>query len=371
MTRRPSAAASRRCEDAPLTESAAPASGLFTSADYLEPLAASGCVIPESGWTAVPLQLSESAQAPCYLKTHSWGEFVFDFQIAQAYEQQGLAYYPKLVCCVPFTPVPGPRLLAADDRGRAALAEALLVHAGRCSASSVHVLYPAAPDRDALRGPQWLTREQMRYLWRNRDYGDFDAFVAALSSKRRKNLRRERRQVADAGFEIGWRRGDALSTAEWRRIWLLYANTYRVRGQQPYLNLDCLQQWAARLGERMQFCLAQRDDDLCAMAFFFRDGETLYGRHWGASVDEPLLHFELCYYRGIEYAISQGLQCFDAGVQGEHKLLRGFDPERAYSMHHFRHHGMQEAIARYFERERVVIGEQISAYAAHSAYRDA
>ncbi len=319
----------------------------------------------------MPLRISQTAQAPCYLKTHSWGEFVFDFQIAQAYEQQGLAYYPKLVCCVPFTPVPGPRLLALDDNGRHALAEALIAHAERWSASSVHVLYPAASDVEVLQARHWLTREQMRYLWRNRGYADFDAFAGALSSKRRKNLRRERRQVAAAGFEIAWLRGDALSSTEWRRIWQLYANTYRVRGQQPYLNLECLKQWAARLGERMQFCVARRDDELCAMAFFFRDGDTLYGRHWGSSVDDPMLHFELCYYRGIEYAIEQGLACFDAGVQGEHKLLRGFDPERAYSMHHFRHRGMHEAIARYFEREREAIAEQIAAYATHSAYREA
>ncbi len=329
----------------------------------------SGCVGTGSGWTPAPLRLAEGAQAPCYLKTHSWGEFVFDFQIAQTYEQQGLAYYPKLVCCVPFTPVPGPRLLAADDAGRHALAEALLTHAEQLSASSAHVLFPASADIAVLHAQGWLQREQMRYLWRNRGYADFDAFTDALSSKRRKNIRRERNQIAAAGFDIRWTRGDALTPAEWRSVGQLYASTYRVRGQAPYLNLECLQLWAARLGERMQFCLARRDGELCAMAFFFRDGTTLYGRHWGANVDDPLLHFELCYYSGIEYAIAHRLHCFDAGVQGEHKLLRGFDPERAYSMHHFRHRRMHQAVARYFAHEREALAGQIAAFAAHSAYR--
>lgn len=271
---------------------------------------------------------------------------------------------------MPFTPVPGPRLLAADDAGRHALAAALLAHAQRHAASGAHVLYPSPDDVAVLREHGWLQREQMRYLWRNRGYAGFGDFLDALSSKRRKNIRRERHQLDAAGFEVGWCRGDALGEADWHTVGRLYASTYEVRGQAPYLNLACLRDWARRLAARMQFCLARRDGELCAMAFFFVDGGTLYGRHWGASVSDPLLHFELCYYQGIAYAIDHGLGCFDAGVQGEHKLLRGFDPERAYSMHHFRHAGMHEAIGRYFAQERAALAEQIAAYAAHSAYRE-
>lgn len=342
---------------------------LFTLPAYLEPLERSGCASPRTGWTRIPVPQSRG-DVPCYLKTHSWGEFVFDFQFARAYAQHGLDYYPKLVCCVPFTPVPGPRLLASDDDGRRAIAAELIETAGILGASGVHVLYPQPREVELLEAQSWLRREQLRYLWHNRGYADFDAFLAALAPKRRKNIRRERRLIAEAGFEIEWRVAAALSPADWSAVFGLYASTYEIRGQAPYLDRSCLQDWAGNFGEAMQLCIARRDGRLLAMAFFFRDRDHLYGRHWGSAADVPLLHFELCYYQGIEYAIGHGLRTFDAGVQGEHKLLRGFDPVRTYSMHWFAHAGMRGAVSRYYEQERAALDEQLRALSEHSAYGD-
>ncbi len=342
---------------------------LFTSSDYLDPLEAHGCVGGRSGWQAAHIEIGNHARAPAYLKTHSWGEFVFDFQIAQAYARHGLAYYPKLVCCVPYTPVPGPRLLADNDHDRARIVTAMIETVHAADASGAHVLYPHAPDAVVLEDSGWLRREQLRYVWENRGYADFDAFLDALSAKRRKNLRRERRLVAEVGFEIRWQSGDGFSDAEQQTLYALYARTYLVRGQAPYLTADCLADWSSRFGERLQFCVARRNDSIVAMAFFFVDGDRLCGRHWGTEADNELLHFELCYYQGIDYAIRHGLARFDAGVQGEHKLLRGFDPISVPSLHWYRHTGFRDALAAHYEEERHQVTQQIGALAAHSAYR--
>ncbi|MFA5940413.1 MAG: GNAT family N-acetyltransferase [Sinimarinibacterium sp.] len=342
---------------------------LFTSSAYLDALEQHGCVGGRSGWTPFHLRLSDQTYAPCYRKSHSWGEFVFDFAIAQAYAQQGLAYYPKLVCCVPYTPVPGRRLIAADDRGLRALADALIEHARSHSASGVHVLFSTPEEAQSLEGRGWLHHQQLRYLWCNRGYASFDDFLDALSAKRRKNIRRERRLVAEKNVQIDWRAAHTLSAAEWDRIYDLYANTYHERGQSPYLTLACLRSWAEAFGERMLLCTASRADEILAMAYFFRDDTTLYGRHWGSGTADELLHFELCYYQGIDYAIRHGLQGFDAGVQGDHKLLRGFDPVRDHSAHWFAHRGFREAIGRHYAQERAALDTRIEALAEHSAYR--
>lgn len=343
---------------------------LFTSSAYLDALERHGSVGAGSGWTPAFEELAPDRRAPAYLKSHSWGEFVFDFQIAQAYAQRGVDYYPKLVCCVPYTPVPGPRLLADDDAGRAALAQALVAAAGRHGASGAHVLYPHPPDAAILDACGWLRRDQLRYVWHNRGYADFDAFAAALSSKRRKNIRRERRLVTELGLDIGWQRGDAFDRDEWARVHALYARTYQLRGQSPYLARRCLQDWAEAFGARMPFCTARRNGEIVAMAFFFIDGERLCGRHWGTAVDDELLHFELCYYQGIDYAIRHRLAVFDAGVQGEHKLLRGFDPLTVPSFHWYAHAGFARAIAEFYAEERAQVAAHCRALTAHSAYRE-
>ncbi|MEQ1437964.1 GNAT family N-acetyltransferase [Fontimonas sp. SYSU GA230001] len=348
---------------------AAMSAELYTSPAYLEALEAHGCVGPGTGWTPAHLRLAGGAHAPCYRKSHSWGEFVFDFAIARAYAARGLAYYPKLVCCVPFTPVPGRRLLADDESAAHALADALIEQVRHQAASGIHVLFSTAAEVQMLEARGWLPGQQLRYRWSNRGYVSFDHFLDALSAKRRKNIRRERRLVAALGLRIDWRTAATLSDDEWARVYALYANTYHERGQAPYLTLGCLRTWAERCGERMLLCTATRDADIVAMAYFFRDDETLYGRHWGSATRDELLHFELCYYQGIDHAIRHGLSHFDAGVQGDHKLLRGFEPVRDHSAHWFAHRGFHEAVGRYYAQERAALDARIAALAQHGAYR--
>lgn len=345
---------------------------LFVSPAYLEPLTRHGCVGPAQGWRPVRLSLgtaADAAHAPCYEKSHSWGEFVFDFEIARAYQQHGLSYYPKLVCCVPYTPVPGPRLLGNTPEQRRALGAALVEQTERSGASGAHVLYLPEDEQRLLANDAWLPRDQLRFIWRNRGYRDFDDFLSAMTSKRRKNIRRERARVGEGGFEIRWCDGASFDPSQWQAIYALYASTYAMRGQSPYLTLGCLQDWAQAFGPRMRFCLALQGGEPVAMAFFFVDGRSLFGRHWGTRADYDALHFELCYYQGIDHCIEQGLERFDAGVQGEHKLLRGFEPERAHSAHWFAHDGMRAAIARYFDEERLALAARIDALTAHTGLR--
>jgi hypothetical protein len=353
-----------------MTQASTPGS-LFVSAAYLQPLEDSGCLRRNSGWMPAHLQRPGGGWSPCYQKSHSWGEFVFDFEFANAYARQGLDYYPKQVCCAPFTPVPGPRLIAGTDEERLELAAELVENARAGGCSSAHILFLPLEELELVEPAGWLRRLQLRYVWRNRGYAGFEDFLAQLSSKKRKNIRRERRSIRESGFEIDWRTGAELTAAELRTVFELYASTYQERGQSPYLNLACLRTWARNFGERMLFCLARLRGKLVAMAFFFRDDVSLYGRHWGADADYDGLHFELCYYQGIEWCIRHGLYHFDAGVQGEHRLLRGFEPEFSYSAHWFAHQGFAAAIAHFLDRERAALTEHIQLLRRHDAYRDA
>jgi predicted N-acyltransferase len=339
---------------------------LFTSAGYLGPLE-THCATPAQGWTPAPVRLADGSCAPAYLKTHSWGEFVFDFEFAAAYQERGLRYYPKLVCSIPFTPVPGPRLLGSSDAARRALAAALME---RASETSAHILFLTEPELAIAEALGFSSRLQLRYGWSNADYASFDEFLAKLSSKRRKNVKRERAALAGSGLRIEWRAAGEIAEDEWPRIHALYASTYEMRGQPPYLTTACLRAWARNFPQAMQLCLARDGDELIAMAFFFCDGDTLYGRHWGSAREISGLHFELCYYQGIDYAIRERLRRFDAGVQGEHRLLRGFEPELSYSAHWFAHRGFHGAIGEALARESAAIRARLELLREHSSYRD-
>lgn len=332
--------------------SVTPDQNLFTDAAYVDALERHGCASPDNGWT--PCHLDDAhGRVVCYEKAHSWGEFVFDFELARAYQQQGLHYYPKLVACVPFTPVPGARLLAHDDTNRLALSRALRTQAETRGCSSAHLLFATPAECEQLKADGWIHRAQLRYVWHAHGADHFDTFLARLPGKKRKNIRAERRKFAD--FAIRWRAGHTFSADEWRRVFQLYASTYTMRGQQPYLNLACLQDWATQFGERLQFCIATLNDKIVAMAFFFEEGDTLYGRHWGSDANYDSLHFELCYYQGIDRCFARGLTHFDAGVQGSHKLARGFETELAHSAHWFAHAGFHAAIQRAFDNERTAL----------------
>lgn len=330
------------------------AATLFTDPAYLDALEATGCVVPENGWTAAHLQVGQ-ARLPCYEKAHSWGEFVFDFEIARLWQSRGRAYYPKLVSCVPFTPVPGARLLAETEDARLELARDMRARA--MHASSAHILFLSDDERALLVADGWIPRAQLRYVWHAQGETDFDGFLARLDSKRRKNIRAERRKLE--GFHIEWRPGASFSATEWKRLYALYASTYTIRGQPPYLSVECLRQWALHFDERMPFCLAYHQQRIVAMAFFFEDGDTLYGRHWGADKHYDGLHFELCYYQGITRCVTRGLTHFDAGVQGEHKRSRGFTTELAHSVHWFNDAELSPAIADAFAREAAVLATHL------------
>lgn len=334
---------------------------LFTRPEYLDALERTGCAVPETGWHRLRLA---GLDGPWYGKAHSWGEFVFDFTWAQAYERAGLAYYPKLVCAVPFTPVSGPRLGA--DAGRAAAAARRAVD--ELGVSGAHALFLPPAEVAAAEDEGWLAREQLRFVWRNRGYGSFDDFLAALTGKKRRNIRQERHALQRSGLTIEWRPAREIAPDDWEALHALYARTYEVRGQPPYFTAACLRAWGTAFPDDFLFCLAREDRRVRALAFFFRDGDTLYGRHWGCEQELAFLHFELCYYQGIDRCIRDKLARFDAGVQGEQKLARGFLPERSLSAHWIAHPALRERIAQALARERPLIAAAEAEAMSHSPY---
>ena len=335
----------------------------FTRHAYLRALETGGCVAPGSGWTPSHCLLEDEAgrlraAAPCYLKAHSFGEFVFDFAWANAYHQVGLAYYPKLLCAVPFAPVVGPRLLAADAPAAAALAQAMTQLPEQAGCSSLHALFGTDEDADYFADHGALLRRDCQYHWHNRGYRDFDDFLDALPGRRRKEIRRERRKVADAGIDVRVLAPSQIDTPLLEQLLVFYGRTYWVRGQQPYLSAAFFHQLLATMPEQTLFFVAFRGDKPLAMAFMMRDARRLYGRHWGCLEDHDSLHFQTCYYAGIEYCIAHGLHGFDAGAQGEHKLRRGFEPVTTWSAHWLREPRLRAAVGDFLTRE----AEQVAAY---------
>ena len=318
---------------------------------FLTLLEATGAASPATGWTARHQIIDDSqgglaAALPLYEKQHSFGEFVFDFALADAWHRSGLHYYPKLVTGIPFSPLIGPRLLGRDENHRHALAEAMEKLANGQDFSTAHALFCNQPDQQLLSGRGWVRRDGCRFLWQNRDYRDFDHWLEGFRSKKRKNLRRERRDVRERGIHFHWVEGEALQHADWEQLYPLYANTYHQRLQEPYLPRTFFEQLCREQRDSVLLIEARDEDEqLIAMAFCLKGKDTLYGRHWGALRDVDGLHFETCYHQGIEYCIERGLKYFDPGTQGEHKLLRGFEPVETWSMHWIPHPGLRQAVA--------------------------
>ncbi|GLQ45632.1 hypothetical protein GCM10007862_06830 [Dyella lipolytica] len=348
----------------------------FVSHAFLAGLERSGCIRPDWGWQAHHLGLYRDgaliAAVPLYLKGNSHGEFVFDWSWASAWERAGGEYYPKLLNAVPYSPVPGPRLLAGRDLVQASALKPLLVqamqqHVQQLQLSSIHANFLDETDLAAFNG-DWMARSDVQFHWHNRDYADFEAFLAALNHKKRKNIRHERRRVAEHGLRISMVGGAELDAETWRRVHTLYTATFDAKGNHAALTEAFFHYLRSELGNTVQLALAHQDQEIVAMALFLRSATTLYGRYWGACVDLPDLHFELCYYQGIEYAIAQGLQHFQPGAQGEHKLARGFLPVRTHSRHYVLHEGFRSAVRRALAQER----EGVDAYADelldHSPY---
>ena len=327
----------------------------FLQHTFFDALEASGCVSASTGWTPCHLTLWRgddlAAALPLYDKTHSYGEFVFDWAWAEAYARSGLAYYPKLVSAVPFTPVQGARLLARDADARCALLARALQFAHASSLSSWHVLFPDEAQANILAAQGMMLREAVQFHWRNPGWRDFEDFLATLTRDKRKKIRQERRRVADAGVSLRRRGGRDVSREDWKFFYRCYCRTYHERGRTPYLNLDFFLRLGAAMPDNLLLVIAERNGRDIAAALDMLDATSLYGRYWGALEFVPGLHFEACYYQGIEFCIERGLTLFEGGAQGEHKLARGFEPVRTWSAHWLAEPRFADAVARFLQRE--------------------
>ena len=330
--------------------------------EFLDSLHRTGCAAPRAGWRAQYPSLWDGdrlvAAAPLYVKSHSYGEYVFDWGWADAYERHGVPYYPKLLCAVPFTPATGPRLLASDASARAALAAIMLALARESKVSSLHVLFPAAEDAAAFRAHGMLERSGVQFHWRNPGYASFEEFLAALSHDKRKKIRQERRRVADAGVTFERLTGREATGADWDFFTSCYRRTYREHGSTPYLDRAFFGMIAERMPDQVLLLVARRDGRKVAAALDLFGAGVLYGRYWGSVEYVPGLHFEACYYQGMEFCIERGLALFEGGAQGEHKHARGFLPEATRSFHWLAHPAFNRAVDEFLAEE----GSHISAY---------
>ena len=350
----------------------------FLRHEFLAGLEATGSLSAEVGWQPYHLLLHDAsglaAAVPGYLKGHSWGEFVFDWAWADAYERHGLPYYPKLVHAVPYTPATGPRVLHRADIGSdtavAAAAEASRSVAARQRLSSAHWLFPEPAQAEHLAAQDLLSRRGCQFHWHNHpDYRDFQDFLDTLTSKRRKSIRRERRQTAEAGVEMTVRSGREITDGDWQAFHAFYRQTFHEHGNVPLLTLPFFRHCSETLGDAVIMVQARRDGALIGAALLFRSDDALYGRYWGSAEEVPGMHFETCYYQGIDYCIAHGLQRFEPGAQGEHKISRGFLPVATHSRHWIAEPAFRDAIADFLRRETSLIEAYMAEMQQHSPYR--
>ena len=332
----------------------------FISHNFLSALEDSASVGPGTGWTPAPILVEDDsahlvAAAPAYLKTHSQGEYVFDHGWADAWERAGGQYYPKLQVSVPFTPVPGQRLLGHRPQQLLTAIEAVTV---QNDMSSAHVTFIDEAGAAECERCGWLIRHGIQYHWFNRGYESFDQFLAALRSSKRKAIRKER-AAAREGLEFRASRGSEIGMPEWDAMWSFYQDTGGRKWGRPYLTRQCFDLVAERMGDRLLLFLACRDGRPIAGALNFIGSDTLHGRYWGCTEEVPFLHFELCYYQAVEWAIDHGLQCVQAGAQGEHKLARGYEPVITKSAHFIPNRSFREAVADFVATERTAIASEM------------
>ena len=348
----------------------------FLRHEFLLALESSGCATPATGWDARHVLVRSrdgrlAGAMPLYLKSHSWGEFVFDFAWADAFHHAGLRYYPRLVSAVPFTPATGPRLLASDAASRSALLAAARNLIEPLGASSLHVLFPAVDDHSFLESAGLMPRLDCQFHWKNEGYASFDDFLAGFTAEKRKKLKRERRRIVEAGIACRTLGGHELDEATLDVIFRLHAMTFARYGHAPYLNREFFGRLVDTLPDALVVELAAVDGDPVACTISLRGPDALYGRYWGASGDYHSLHFELCYYRGIEYCIREGLSRFEPGTQGEHKLLRGFLPTPVWSLHEIADTRFAGAIGVWLARERAARFAWLQEAALHLPFRRA
>jgi predicted N-acyltransferase len=350
----------------------------FLRHEFLLALEETGCLTGRSGWQPCHLLIRDESgrlvgAMPLYLKSNSYGEFVFDFAWAEAYRRSGLRYFPKLVSAIPFTPATGTRLLHLPGENPARIATALLKGAvelaGQTGSSSVHVLFPTAAEKDLMAGKGFLTRKDCQFHWHNRSYTDFDGFLDEFTAEKRKKARRERRRVREAGIRFIHLTGADIDGALWAKLFPLYASTFWRRGREPYLNAEFFRRISLTMPDAVIAIVALLKGEPVATALCFRGPDRLYGRYWGSDGDYHSLHFETCYYQGIEYCIQHALQAFEPGTQGEHKISRGFVPTETWSCHWLSHPQFSNAIEHYLDRERAHIDDYIETVNDHVPYR--
>lgn len=322
---------------------------------YLHTLEATGCANAETGWTPRHATLwrdgTPLAALPLYAKQHSYGEYVFDWAWADAYRRHGLDYYPKWLSAVPFTPIPGARLLGQSADSRQQLLSATLEMARQSRLSSLHLLFPTEEEAAWMRDAGLLIRHGVQFHWRNAGYRDFDDFLASLNHDKRKKIRQERRRAGEHGLALRWLDGRMANAEDWAFFYRCYATTYALHRSTPYLSPVFFTRLADSQPSQVRLLLAERNGERVAGAFFLCDEEALYGRYWGATEHLPFLHFELCYYQAIEYAIGQGLSRFEGGAQGEHKLARGLEPVPTRSAHWIADPRFRDAVDRFLAQE--------------------
>jgi predicted N-acyltransferase len=350
----------------------------FLRHEFIAAMEHHGCVGEALGWVPHHLALRDTAgrllaAAPCYLKFNSYGEFVFDWSWAEAYRRHGLAYYPKLVVASPYTPATGPRLLTADTDRRAeyarALADGAVRIAERLGLSSLHWLFTTDAETDLLEAQGLMRRVGCQFHWTNPGYPTFDDFLATFTAEKRKKVRRERRRVQEAGIRIRRVPGDEVSEAEWTIFHQLYRDTFDKRGGIPTLSLPFFQEIGATMGRNLLLVFAEHGQRIVAAAFNLVGKHSLFGRHWGCFADFHSLHFEACYYQGLEHCIAAGLTRFEPGAQGEHKVSRGFLPTPTWSAHWIADPGFRNAISRSLAGENRGMTEYHREMHSHSPYR--
>lgn len=350
----------------------------FLSHRFLKALETSKSVGIRQGWAPIHL-LVENGQgallacAPTYLKSHSMGEYVFDHSWADAYERAGGSYYPKLQVSVPFTPVTGRRLLVAQteraEEARVTLLQGLRALRAQTKASSTHITFPDASDYQALSEAGWLPRSGKQFHFLNRGYADFDAFLAALSSRKRKNIRKEREQALSAGIDVHMLTGADITDEHWDAFFAFYMDTGARKWGTPYLTRSFFTDIGRVMADRILLVMAKRAGRWIAGAINFIGDDALYGRNWGCIEDHPFLHFELCYYRAIDFALERKLLRVEAGAQGEHKLARGYEPVETFSAHEFADARLSAAVKDFLGRERAHVEAEIEIYGEHVPFK--
>lgn len=340
----------------------------FTSYEFFAALEQSGSATRDTGWQPAHL-LSGDALMPMYLKSHSYGEYVFDHGWAEALERAGGDYYPKLQACVPFTPVTGRRILAGSDGAQGTLLKTAAAAVRQIGASSLHITFLAQDEWKAAGDAGYLLRTGQQFHWENPGYTSFDQFLGELSSAKRKNLRKERASVRDAGVTFDWLTGSDITEAHWDQFFDFYMDTGSRKWGTPYLTRSFFSLLGQTLSHQTLLIMAKKDGKYVAGALnLFGDG-VLFGRNWGANDYIPFLHFETCYYQAIDFAIARGLKRVEAGAQGEHKLLRGYLPVQTYSAHTIAHKGLARAVDDFLEAERAAVADNIAELSRHAPFR--